>query len=172
MADNDINELDSQEVSVGSRKRKRNEEQWERNVLKKKRASGVQFQMKNERIKPSRRTGLSCGCKRNCFSLICDSEKATIISEFNSLSVKDIQDSHLFGLIGRNPVQRHRIRNGSRGQRSFSYTYSTRGEGVHLWRQPWGLCKEDHVIPWVTSWFHSFKVGNHRISSNNTSLFY
>ena len=79
--------------------------------------------MNNGKVTPCRKTGPPCGCKKNCYSLFSDSKRASIISEFSCLGDKDIQDSHLFGLVGRIPVQRRRARNGSRGNRSFTYTY-------------------------------------------------
>ena len=58
--------------------------------------------MNNGKVTPCRKTA-PCGCKKNC----------SVIPK----------GSHLFGLVGRILVQRRRARNGSRGNRSFTYTY-------------------------------------------------
>ena len=59
----------------------------------------------------ARKTGVSCRCKRRrCFEHFSEVEKEGIIKDFNEIADKQLQDSHLFGLIRLTEIKRRRPR--------------------------------------------------------------
>lgn len=110
-----------------SRKRKRNPKEWTRSVNKRKKAEGEEHERRDGTRIPARKTGPPCTCKRNCFSFFTEVERQQIVTEFNALGSKDVQDANLFGLISRRPVHRRRTRNGTRSNaRDYSCTYKVK----------------------------------------------
>ena len=76
---------------------------------------------------PARKTGASCTCKCNCFSFFTDDERQKIITEFNGLGSKDVQDANVFGLTSRRPVKCRRSLNGTRlNARDYTYMYKVK----------------------------------------------
>ena len=57
-----------------------------------------------------RRTGPAYKCKRRCYEAFSDPEKEAILTQFNSLANKEVQDVYLFGLISSRAVKRRRPR--------------------------------------------------------------
>ena len=110
------------EVTVHTRKRKRNPANWTRNVKRKNKALGLEYTRSDGSLAPSRKTGQPCNCRKKCFTCFSDTEKQQIIDDFNGLGRKESQDSHLFGLVSQRPCERHRSRSSTKA-RNFSYTY-------------------------------------------------
>lgn len=79
-------------------RKKRNPETWKRNVVKKARLSGQSFVNTKGEIIPVRKTGLDCECRMKCFQ-VPKINPDEILSYFNSLDTKDIQDIYLQGLV-------------------------------------------------------------------------
>lgn len=77
--------------------------------------------MINERV-----TGPDCQCKKKCFSNICDENKVSILTIFNTIGDKSKQDILLGGLICINPESCRKSRNGSGPNKSFSIKYEVR----------------------------------------------
>ena len=112
-----------------ARKRTRNPEAWKKTVTKRKKARGEEHERHDGTTAPARSTGLPCSCNRKCFSFFTDEERQQIITGFNGLGSKDLQDANIFGLISRRPVKRRRSRNGTRSNsRDHSYTYRVKGQ--------------------------------------------
>ena len=106
------------------RKRPRRPDTWRRTVTKTKRAKGEEY------VSPitgktvlARTTGPDCMCKRKCFEKVTETERASVLKQ---LANKDLQDSHLFGLIQASPVKRRRPRGATvaKTARKATYTYS------------------------------------------------
>ena len=106
------------------RKRPRRPETWKRNVAKWKRVKGEEYVSPTTGIVvPARKTGPLCKCKKKCYELFSNDEKTEIIKAFNSLSNKELQDAHLFGLISSTEVKRRRPRGDSGKTRRATYIY-------------------------------------------------
>ena len=125
MADRGREERDSTETTLKSRKRKHYPEKWKRNVSKRSKALGLAYERNNGSKVSARKTGKPCRCHR-CFSVLTISEKRKILDDFNQLGDKNLQDSHIFGLVERKPVKRHRIRCGTGKARTISYVFKVR----------------------------------------------
>ena len=69
-------------------------------------------------------TGPPCSCKQKCFDRFTPGERADVVQSFYDLDDKDLQDSHLFGLIRPNAVKRRRPRAGGKTPRLATYTYT------------------------------------------------
>ena len=72
----------------------------------------------------ARTTGPPCSCKQKCFDRFTPGERADVVQSFYDLDDKDLQDSHLFGLIRPNAVKRRRPRAGGKTPRLATYTYT------------------------------------------------
>ena len=116
----------SSETPVRPRKRPRRPETWKRSVAKCKRAKGDEYTSPaTGKTVLARATGPDCLCKRRCFRSISEKERASIFEAFYQLADKNLQDSHLFGLIQSSPVKRQRPRGTARTRvRRATYTYS------------------------------------------------
>ena len=91
----------SSDTPVRPKKRPRRPDRWKKNVAKLKRVRGEEYiSPSSGRVVPPRKTGEACKCKRRrCFEYFSDHEKKDILSQFNHLANKEIQDAYLFGLI-------------------------------------------------------------------------
>lgn len=81
-----------------TRKRKKNKSLWKSVQRKHNLNSGLAYISTTGRNVPARQ-GYECSCKNQCTSKISFKEKTSILSKFNDLAVKNVQDSYLFGLI-------------------------------------------------------------------------
>ena len=107
------------------RKRARRPETWKREAAKVKRARGEEYVSPSTgRVVAARTTGPPCTCRLNCFERFSQSEKLQVIQSFYTLGSKNLQDSHLFGLIRSTPIKRRRPRGGVKSPRLANYTYS------------------------------------------------
>ena len=71
--------------------------------------------------------------QKGCFAVLGDDFIKETFAEFYGIADKNLQNSHLFGLIKSHKVNRRRARNGERGvYRLASYTYSVRKDGVQI----------------------------------------
>ena len=114
---------------IKPKKRLRDESNWKKNVTKSKKAKGEEHLSHNsKRIISARKTGPPCGCKRQCFAKIDDDQKGQILTSFNALGDKSLQDAYLHGLISHRPVDRHRSSKpaAERRQRSNTYIYKVK----------------------------------------------
>lgn len=105
------------------RKRTRNPKKWKRNIRKYNRASGKPYVNTKNRLVPSRKTGADCSCHWKCFEKVDDDLKRKILSSFNELADKTLQDCHIAGLIAVRQIQRKRVKSGDGVPRSKTYTY-------------------------------------------------
>lgn len=107
------------------KKRPRKPDAWKRNVAKTKKAKGEEYQSPSTgETVPARTTGPPCGCKKKCFDMFTEEERKLILESFNGLASKELQDSHLFGLILSKEIQRRRPRVASGKSRIATYTYN------------------------------------------------
>ena len=122
------------------RKRPRRPENWKKNVAKAKRAKGEAYVSPSTgKEVPARETGPACKCKRKCFYAFSDAERHDLLSRFNGLGNKEVQDAYLFGLISTKPIQRRRPRRSSGKARRASYYYHVsvlEYSGVPAWEEP------------------------------------
>lgn len=125
------------ETPKRSRKRQRRPETWKKNVAKAKRAKGEQYVSPSTGKTVAARTlGEPCKCKRDCFKLFSVDERSSVLASFNKLANKELQDSHLFGLITSHPVKRRRPRQTTAKGRRATYTYSVSMKGMPFFMYP------------------------------------
>ena len=109
------------------RKRARRPEQWKRKAAQLKRTRGEEYVSPTTgKTVPSARTGPPCKCKKKCFGMFTDLERDGILQSFYSLTTKNLQDAHLFGLVKPQPVKSRwpRKEEGTvRSPRLAAYTY-------------------------------------------------
>lgn len=112
----------SSETPARPRKRP---ETWKRSVAKVKRARGEPYiSPSTGKEVPARTTGPPCRCKRKCFQLFSAQEVEGVISDFNDIGDKQLQDAHLFGLMKPREIQRRRPRRSTGAKtRRASYLY-------------------------------------------------
>lgn len=89
-----------------TRKRRKNKSLWKSVQRKHNLNSGLAYISTTGRNVPARQ-GYDCSCKNQCTSKILIEEKASILSKFNDLADKNVQDSYLFGLITVKSVARY-----------------------------------------------------------------
>ena len=107
------------------RKRPRRPETWKRAAAKAKRARGEEYVSPSTgKTVAARTTGPPCSCKQKCFDRFTLGERADVVQSFYDLDDKDLQDSHLFGLIRPNAIKRRRPRAGGKTPRLATYTYT------------------------------------------------
>lgn len=73
--------------------------------------------------------GENCNCQHlKCFENVTESERKSLLTQFNWLGSKDEQSSYLCGLISINPISRCRPRNNEpeSALRNHSYSYKVR----------------------------------------------
>lgn len=81
------------------KKRKSNKALWKRTITKKSRAEEKPHTSLRKKEIFSRSTGPDCKCKMNCFTNVIDSDKILLLSSFNNIGKKSLQDTFLGGLI-------------------------------------------------------------------------
>ena len=108
------------------RKRARRPDTWKREVAKAKRARGEEYVSPSTgKAVAARTTGPPCTCRLKCFERFSQREKQDMIQAFYKLEDKNLQDSHLFGLIRSRTVKRRRPRGGGvKSPRLATYTYT------------------------------------------------
>ena len=106
-----------------TRKRQRRPETWTKNVKKMKRAKGEEYTTKSGKVILARKQGQPCKCKRKCFTKFTSDQPQRIFRSFNDLADKNLQDSHLFGLIRQQQVKRRRAMSLQQRNRTFTYVY-------------------------------------------------
>ena len=90
------------------RKRIRNPESW-KNVAKAKRARGEEYVSPTTgKTIPARKPGSSCKCRRKCYEMVSERERAIILKQFNGLANQEIQDAYMFGLISSTEVKKRK----------------------------------------------------------------
>ncbi|CAH1099985.1 unnamed protein product, partial [Psylliodes chrysocephalus] len=73
--------------------------------------------------------GPNCNCKNRCFENVGEECCKRIFSDFYSISIKDLQDSYLYGLIKRCDVSRQRPRSGEGKTKASTFSYKVRALG-------------------------------------------
>ena len=97
---------------------------WKRNVIKSSIAQGKSYvNWKGKEIE-ARKTGPDCKCKFKCFEKVTEESRAVILSKFNNLGERNIQNPYLGGLITTKNVQRPRAKTGQGKNRSCAHAYS------------------------------------------------
>lgn len=125
----DVSDSDSEGNNVVVKKRKlRNENNWKRNKVKRKRAEGKAYNNSAGNVVQPRVTGKNCKCKYKCFEYITPNLRNTVLKKFNSIGVKHKQDIYLAGLIVSKEVVRRRPKVGrpTGVARTCSNVYSIR----------------------------------------------
>lgn len=89
-----------------SKKRAKNVETWKQNKRKLNRNSGIEYVSTSNKVVPARSSG-ACSCVKRCTEKFSQTEKETLLQDFNNLKDKNIQDAYLFGLISKAPVGRY-----------------------------------------------------------------
>lgn len=92
------------------KKRLRSENQWERNIRKKRRTAGEQYINTNKATVSEKRMGNPCNCKKDCFGRVSAATRTKVFEAFYKLPSKVVQDSYLTGNIVIKKVSRHRKR--------------------------------------------------------------
>ena len=83
-----------------TRKRKRDESNWARNVSKKLRNMGMEYKTKkNVTVKAKTRQPINKCCKKLCYQKICEEKQNNIFSNYYKLGNFDLQTSYLCELI-------------------------------------------------------------------------
>ncbi|KAF6211276.1 hypothetical protein GE061_014393 [Apolygus lucorum] len=96
-----------------SKKRKSDPSSWKRNVVKKKRKSGLSYQNSKGVLVPAKTTGPnSCKCNRECMTSLSLDQQMEVLDRFLGLNTKDEQDVFLQNLIRRSPANRKRHHEG------------------------------------------------------------
>ena len=99
-------------------------ETWKRAAAKAKRARGEEYVSPSTgKTVAARTTGPPCSCKQKCVDRFTLGERADVVRSFYDLDDKDLQDSHLFGLIRPNAVKRRRPRAGGKTPRLATYLH-------------------------------------------------
>ena len=105
------------------RKRIRNPESW-KNVAKAKRARGEEYMSPTTgKTIPAHKPGPSCKCRRKCYEMVSERERAIILKQFNGLANQEIQDAYFFGLISSTEVKRRRARTHTKIPRRAMHIY-------------------------------------------------
>lgn len=77
---------------------------WTKNARKVAFARGEETTDYKGRRKPAREQGPACDCKRECFSKVSGRERQNILSTFNALANRNLQNMFLRGLVvGKQP---------------------------------------------------------------------
>lgn len=92
------------------KKRLRRENQWRRNVRKKRLTAGEKHVNTKDVTVLEKRMGNPCNCKRKCFEKVRAEIRNKIFTAFYNMPSKDLQDSYLCGNISVKKVLRHRKR--------------------------------------------------------------
>ena len=88
----------------------------ETNQAKGKRARGDEYVSPSTgKTVPARAVGERCKYKCHCFDLFTENERSSVVEAFNKLASKELQDSHLFGLVTSHPIKRRRPRQVTKG---------------------------------------------------------
>jgi len=72
---------------------------------------------------PARKPGPSCKCRRKCYKMVSERERAIILKQFNGLANQEIQDAYLFGLISSTEVKRRKARTYTETPRRATHIY-------------------------------------------------
>ncbi|XP_069687193.1 uncharacterized protein [Periplaneta americana] len=112
-----------EENCVISGKRKRNEINYRRNVIKKNKLKGVEHVNWIGKTVAARTTGEQCGCKKKCFENLSNEDFNHAITTMNSFDTKDEQDLHLQRLIELQKIKSRRPRSENGILRKGSYKY-------------------------------------------------
>ena len=106
------------------RKRKRQPDQWKRNIMKSKRAKGeVYISPSTGKKIAAAEPGPPCKCKQRCYSKFTDDERERVFTCFWKLGDKSVQDAYLHGLIRVKNVARRRPRSNSSTSREATFVY-------------------------------------------------
>lgn len=121
----------------GVRKRPRNEEQWEKNVAKRKRNLGQEYQSHTtKKTVSARRIGEPCTCSKKCFDIVGRDNIQQLFSDFWSAGDWNIQTVYLQKQTAINNVKRRKTDN-PETQRDHSRVYY-----VTVLGQPVQVCKQ------------------------------
>ncbi|XP_069690272.1 uncharacterized protein [Periplaneta americana] len=112
-----------EENCVISGKRKRNEINYRRNVIKKNKLKGVEHVNWIGKTVAARTTGEQCGCKKKCFENLSKEDFNHAITTMNSFDTKDEQDLHLQRLIELQKIKSRRPRSENGILRKGSYKH-------------------------------------------------
>ncbi|KAF5278952.1 hypothetical protein FQA39_LY05630 [Lamprigera yunnana] len=81
------------------------------NVIRDQKVKGEAHINHNGKVVEAKKVGPDCQCKRlKCFTIIAENTRNEILNRFYSIPTKNLQDSHLAGLIKMSPVKQRRSR--------------------------------------------------------------
>ncbi|XP_041984141.1 uncharacterized protein LOC121736808 [Aricia agestis] len=109
------------DINNGNKKRKRKEKKED--IIKNKKARGLEHINHMNKLVPARKSGPDCRCKRfKCYTKIDTRQREMILMNFNDIGNKNEQDAYLLGLMSASPTARHTVNNPQRFRlSSFSY---------------------------------------------------
>lgn len=97
---------ESVQNSGNYRKRKRNPQNWAKEVEKRKRNSGKEYRNYKGVLKRTRSQGSDCACARKCFDIVPASTREMLFLDFWNLSNHDLQNAYIFGCVTSIPIKR------------------------------------------------------------------
>ena len=97
-------ETDENIIPSRGRKRKRNPASWKQSLRKLKSARGEKFMINRGELIPSRKIRPTSSCRAKCFKKIGEITIKKCFADFDNLSDKKLQESHLFGLMDKSLV--------------------------------------------------------------------
>ena len=115
--------------TVRPRKRKRNPQSWKHNKRKSSIVAGVPYTNYKGKPLPGKAIRQGCTCKKQCFDRLGEQNIQQIFEEFYKLPSKNVQDAYLFGCVKTKPPARRRPRDGSKGNRTNTFSYTVNSQG-------------------------------------------
>lgn len=106
------------------------EKEYEKKLL----ATGKRHLNNANKIVGPRVVGEDCKCKYKCFEKFDEQERKRILSNFNKIGEKVMQDTYLCGLISSSAVVRNRLKTGNGRKRNVSHKYKVILNKIHFRR--------------------------------------
>ncbi|CAH0558801.1 unnamed protein product [Brassicogethes aeneus] len=84
-------------------------------IIRDKKVKGLEHVNHKGRLIPAKSLGEDCRCARfKCFTVLSEQERQNVLTEFYKIQSKNLQDSHLCGLIRVDPIKQRRSRKSNR----------------------------------------------------------
>lgn len=126
VANNEIGEdtPNKSEEKKKSRKRKREPDQWEKNLRKEKRLTGEKYINRGGKMVEKRTLKPSCHCRKKCYDKLSADDRSKMHNKFWALRSWDQRKQFVRLSVHSAPISRNRPRNSSQeGRRKLSYEY-------------------------------------------------
>ena len=115
--------------TVRPRKRKRNPQSRKHNKRKSSIVAGVPYTNYKGKPIPGKAIRQGCTCKKQCFDRLGEQNIQQIFEEFYKMPSKNVQDAYLFVCVKTKPPARRRPRDGSKGNRTNTFSYTVNSQG-------------------------------------------